>query len=143
MDAAGVDRPTALVCGERAVLLREAALTLAERGYDVHLPQELTTGLDPSGRWRRRLHPAEDAERALLAAVVGRARPLEVAVLDRAEPSVARAVTVLQGLNGRGRVLELRRPRWWHRAPRALDVLYVATQRRRVVRALHAVAPRA
>ena len=84
MDAAGVDRPTALVCGERAVLLREAALTLAERGYDVHLPQELTTGLDPSGRWRRRLHPAEDAERALLAAVVGRARPLEVAVLDRA-----------------------------------------------------------
>ena len=41
MDARGVDRPIAVVCGRRGPLAEALVLELARRGYDVHLTEDL------------------------------------------------------------------------------------------------------
>jgi NAD(P)-dependent dehydrogenase (short-subunit alcohol dehydrogenase family) len=131
MDAAGIDRPTALVCGQRPELLREVARSLAAQGYDVHLPRELVDSLDPADPLARRLHPADDAEAALVAAVGGRARPLEVAVLDRADPALQDAVATFMRATGRGQLLRAPQPRRRGAVARALDALRATAGRRR------------
>jgi hypothetical protein len=73
MDARGVDRATALVCGPPTALTDQLALTLADDGFDVHRPLH-RTGHQPDGR--------DPEEAAVVGAVAGRARPLGMAVLD-------------------------------------------------------------
>lgn len=144
MDAMGVDRPTALVLGRSSALLGQVAVCLAERGYDVHLTPDVVPDLDLPGWTWRRLHVAPDGEQALLAAVAGRARPLEVAVIDSevagavpgggAAGELARAVATYQQATGRGRPLHVARTsRARRRVPveRALDDLLGATVRSR------------
>ncbi|MCW2814270.1 MAG: hypothetical protein JWN84_1725, partial [Nocardioides sp.] len=145
MDAMGTDRPTALVLGGSSALLGQVAVCLAERGYDVHLTPDVVPDLDLPGWTWRRLHVAPDGEQALLAAVAGRARPLEVAVLDSsvapedggAVGELARAVAAYQRATGRGRLLHVARTtRSRRRVPveRALDDLLRGTGRRRGAR---------
>ncbi|GAA5145318.1 hypothetical protein GCM10023340_14430 [Nocardioides marinquilinus] len=74
MDARGVDRATALVCGPPTVLTEQLVLALADGGYDVH------TSAARSGDRHDRDGTAE--ETALVAAVAGHARPLGFAVVD-------------------------------------------------------------
>ena len=121
MDATGSDRPTALVHGSASALLGQVAVSLAERGYDVHLTPGVLPATDVPGWTWRRLHVAADGEQALLAAVAGQARPLEVAVLDVADQTSAellRTVATYQRASGRGRLLRVARTGRTRRATR-------------------------
>ena len=147
MDASGVDRPTALVCGRPAALLSVVALCVAERGYDVHLPAGLVPEAVTDGWLARRLHPADDAEGALVAAASSSGRPVELAVVGEDEPGMARVVTVLQHACGGGVLLGVGRPMVPPQpaeVSRALDALLdggaTRRQRRRAARLLPPVA---
>lgn len=121
MDATGTDRPTALVHGSASALLGQVAVSLAERGYDVHLTPGVLPTVDVPGWTWRRLHVAPDGEQALLAAVAGQARPLEVAVFDVADATAAallRTVATYQRASGRGRLLRVARAGRSYRARR-------------------------